>query len=115
MNCPQCGAVNSGGNFCIQCGAMLSAPTTGAPAPAGNKKSACRAFSTAEYFVFLLFGLLPVIGVILCLVWAFGRWGEPLAPFARAMLWLHGICLLLLVLLLAIWVLMLAGVPAGTF
>lgn len=66
--------------------------------------------TTGEYLLILLLGLLPLLGVVLCLLWAFGsRWDKQVQTLARAMLWLHGIALLLAVALLAVWVLFLAG------
>lgn len=76
-----------------------------------------RSRTTGEYLLLLGFGLLPVLGIVFCLVWGFGNHWEPeVQALARAMLWLHGIVLVLLVAILAVWVLSLTGgVAAGVY
>lgn len=67
--------------------------------------------TTGRYLGLLLLGLFPLVGLVCCLKWAYGEWTPPTRRnLARAMLWLHGAVLVLVITGLAIWVAWLAGV-----
>ena len=71
--------------------------------------------SVGELLKTLLLVLLPLAGIVFCLVWAFGK-GSP-APkrnLAKAILWLHGILLIMALVGLAVWVLALLFSGAGS-
>lgn len=57
----------------------------------------------------LLLGLLPIAGIILCLVWGFGQDTPPQKRIlARCILWIHGIVLAIALICLSVWVIGLA-------
>lgn len=72
--------------------------------------------TVGETIAMLIFGLMPVLGVVFCLVWAYGAGsGADSRTLAKAMLWLHGALVMLAVVALTIWVLvLLANAPANT-
>ena len=66
-------------------------------------------FSTKEYLQYLVTGLLPFMGLLLVLQWAFnGKVRTEKKNLGKAMLWIHGAGLLLLLCGLCIWVILLA-------
>lgn len=65
--------------------------------------------SVGETLATLLLGLIPLLGVFICLVLAYGRGAAAdTRVLAKAMLWLHGIALALAAAVLVIWVFSLA-------
>lgn len=69
-----------------------------------------RPLTIGENLVTVTVGLLPFMGLLACLLWSWGgstRFARQ--NLAKALLWLHGIALCLLVLGLLIWVFTLAG------
>lgn len=74
---------------------------------AGNK-------TTWQFLLLLFFGLFPLVGIAVSLLWAFGKNADgQTRALARAMLWLHGAALLLAIVCLAAWVLGLLPRYAG--
>ncbi|MFV0412504.1 MAG: hypothetical protein ACK5L3_04425, partial [Oscillospiraceae bacterium] len=66
---------------------------------AGNK-------TTGQFLLLLFFGLFPLAGIAVSLLWAFGKNTDgQTRALARAMLWLHGAALLLAIAGLGAWVL----------
>lgn len=74
------------------------------PATSGPVLSAARCLGI------LVLGLFPLIGLLACLAWGFGRTTAPQKRnLARAMLWLHAAALATAIILLAVWVAGLVG------
>lgn len=69
------------------------------------------ALSAGRCFAMIVFGLLPVLGVVFCLVWSYGaRRHDQQRNLAKAMLCVHAAALVVLLLALCVWVCWLSGV-----
>lgn len=88
MICRNCGKeIPNNVSVCPGCGAPVS-PRTASPAAAPQRVSAgSQPVSTGDWFVTLLLAGIPLVGLIMTLVWAFGGGANPSKQnWARAML-----------------------------
>lgn len=66
--------------------------------------------TVGQCLVTLVAGLLPFIGVVCCLVWAYGRTGQQQRRnLGKALLWLHGFVMVAAIVALCVWVVVLAA------
>ena len=76
MTCPNCGASNpQGTRFCSACGAPMEKPaqqpTPTAYAPEPRQNPLREPLTTGQFFLMDLVAAIPLVGFIMCLVWAF--------------------------------------------
>lgn len=84
--------------------------------PPGAQMQHTKPLSAGQYLGMLLLGLLPFVGLVACLLWAYSATAQPgRRNLARAMLWLHAAALVIAIIALALWVAALAGVPIPFF
>ena len=86
---------------------LAGAPTPDEP-PAMEAQNAYPT-SVGQAVGLLAAGLLPGFGLVLCLWWAYTAGHAEKQTLAKAMLWLHGASLCVLLVGLCLWVLRLAG------
>ena len=86
MICPNCGANNSDSTkFCTGCGARLDAAAQQQnyqqanyqqqayqPAPVAAQPDVSQPLTTGQFFLMDLVAAIPLVGLIMCFVWAFG-------------------------------------------
>lgn len=86
MICPNCGANNPDSTkFCTGCGARLDAAAQQQdyqqasyqqqayqPAPAAVQPDVRQPLTTGQFFLMDLVAAIPLVGLIMCFVWAFG-------------------------------------------
>lgn len=69
------------------------------------------ALTVSQCFTTLIIGLIPLVGLLACLLWSWGGSSSVgRQNLAKALLWLHGIFLCLLIGYLILWVFSLAGI-----
>lgn len=119
MICPNCGTNNSDSTkFCITCGARLDAGAQQAAQQADYQPSAPvvmqpmnnQPLTTGQFFLMDLILAIPLVGLIMCFVWAFGDGSNPnRKAWAKAKL----IWILIGVVLTILFVVLFAGVFAS--
>ena len=87
MICPNCGTNNSDSTkFCITCGARLDAgaqqqaaqqPGYQPAAPVVIQPMNNQPLTTGQFFLMDLILAIPLVGLIMCFVWAFGDASNP--------------------------------------
>ena len=112
MICPNCGANNSDSTkFCSTCGSRVDADAQQGqaqqqayqPAPVMAQPANSQPLTTSQFFLMDLILAIPLVGIIMCFVWAFGDGSNPnRKAWAKAkLIWiLVGIVLTVLLVLL---------------
>lgn len=86
----------------------VQAPVEAGAAPPERPKAG--PLSVGRCLSTLVVGLLPLVGLVFCLVWSYGGgYATARRNLAKAILWLHGFAVVAAIVGLCVWVLVLAN------
>lgn len=103
MNCSQCGAaLQPGAAFCAGCGARQPGPAAYAPgcgqppaSPPFQAATSAPPLSVGGYLVLFVVSSLPLVGLVMLVVWAASADNPNKKNYARAMLVVNAVFLVL--------------------